>query len=45
VNTFLGLLGLALFIPCVIAFAALITWVVVRVSPTRTQPKADSSSS
>jgi hypothetical protein len=32
-GTVLGLLGIAVFIPCVVAFAAAITWVVVRVSP------------
>ena len=30
---FLGLLGLAIFIPCVIVLAAGVTWLVVRISP------------
>jgi hypothetical protein len=29
----LGLLGIAVFIPCVVALAAGVTWLVVRVSP------------
>jgi hypothetical protein len=32
-DTFLGLLGVAVFIPCVIAIAAGVTWLVVRISP------------
>jgi len=31
----LGLLGLVVFAACVIAFAAAMTWVVVKVSPAR----------
>jgi hypothetical protein len=34
VETVLGLLGLAVFIVCVIALAAGVTWVVVKLSPT-----------
>jgi hypothetical protein len=34
-ETVLGLIGLVVFIVCVIALAAGITWVVVKVSPTR----------
>jgi hypothetical protein len=45
VDTFLGLLGVAAFIPAVIALAASITWVVVKVSPaTKERKPADSSS-
>jgi len=33
--TVLGLIGLVVFIVCVIALAAAITWVVVKFSPTR----------
>ena len=33
VDTALGLVGLALFIVCVIALAAGITWLVVKISP------------
>ena len=32
-NTVLGLLGVAVFVPCVIALAAVLTWAVVRLSP------------
>ncbi|MFL5927208.1 MAG: hypothetical protein ACJ77E_09755 [Gaiellaceae bacterium] len=31
--TVLGLLGIALFIACVIGLAASVTWIVVKVSP------------
>jgi hypothetical protein len=34
-ETVLGLIGLVVFIVCVIALAAAITWVVVKLSPTR----------
>jgi hypothetical protein len=34
VDAVLGLLGLILFAACVIVFAAMMTWVVVKVSPT-----------
>jgi hypothetical protein len=41
-TTVLGLLGLTLFISAVIALAALVTWVVVKVSPAKKPaPKAD----
>jgi hypothetical protein len=33
VTTVLGLLGIAVFIVCVIALAAGVTWLVVKVSP------------
>ena len=32
-DTVLGLLGVALFIPCVISLAAGVTWLVVRIVP------------
>ena len=32
-GTALGLLGIAVFIPCVVALAAGVTWLVVRFSP------------
>ena len=32
-DTFLGLLGLVVFAACVIALAAVTTWIVVRLSP------------
>jgi hypothetical protein len=33
VYTFLGLLGVAVFIVCIISLAAGITWLVVKISP------------
>jgi hypothetical protein len=35
VDTVLGLLGLIVYAACIIVLAAAITWVVVRVSPSR----------
>jgi hypothetical protein len=35
VDAVLGLLGLIVFAACVIAFAAAMTWVVVKLSPAR----------
>jgi hypothetical protein len=45
VSTALGLLGILVFVPCVIGFAAGITWLVVRLSPKRTPstPPADTA--
>jgi hypothetical protein len=40
VNTVLGLLGFAVFVPCVIALAAGLTWLVVRLSPPAKQDDA-----
>jgi hypothetical protein len=44
VTTVLGLLGILVFIVCVIAVAAGITWLVVRVTPSspRRGPSSDS---
>jgi hypothetical protein len=39
VETLLGLLGLALFIVGVIALAAGITWLVVKITPAEKRPK------
>jgi hypothetical protein len=39
VATGLGLLGIAVFIVCVIALAAGVTWLVVRVSPSPDKKK------
>jgi hypothetical protein len=36
----LGLLGMAVYIACVIALAAAITWLVVRYSPSKTPPQS-----
>jgi hypothetical protein len=43
VGTALGLLGVLVFIPCVIALAAAITWVVVRITP-KPRPRAQTDS-
>ena len=32
-HTVLGLLGILVFIPCVVALAATLTWLVVKISP------------
>jgi hypothetical protein len=40
VDKALGLLGVLVFIPCVIALAAAVTWAVVRLTP---KPKPTSS--
>ena len=37
-DTALGLLGLTAYIVCVIAFAAAVTWTVVRLTPERKPP-------
>ncbi len=46
-TTVLGLFGVALFIPCVITLAAIVTWTVVRFSPKpkETTPAPDSTES
>jgi hypothetical protein len=44
VETVLGLLGLVVFIVCVVALAASVTWLVVRISPapgSKPKPKPD----
>jgi len=38
-STVLSLLGVVVFIVCTIAVAASVTWIVVRLSPTRTSQK------
>jgi hypothetical protein len=38
-STALGLIGLAIFIPCVIALAAGVTWGVVRLTPSPDRKK------
>jgi hypothetical protein len=43
VDTVLGLLGLVVFIACVIALAAGITWLVVRLIPAREPEKKESA--
>jgi hypothetical protein len=45
VDVVLGLLGLAIFIPCVISLAAAITWLVVRLSPPAQPAKSDAPQS
>ena len=44
-GTVLGLLGVALFVVCVIALAAAITWVVVRIFPATTDGGAGQNQS
>jgi len=39
-STFLGLLGIAIFIPCVIALAAAVTWLVVKLTPSPNKKKS-----
>jgi hypothetical protein len=39
-GTVLGILGVAVFIPCVIALAAGVTWLTVRLSPNPNAKKA-----
>jgi hypothetical protein len=41
--TVLGLIGLVVFIVCVIALAAAVTWLVVKVSPTKKDAEPRSS--
>jgi len=46
VATVLGLIGVVVFIVCVVALAAGVTWVVVRLSPTpgsKAKPDEDSA--
>ena len=44
--TVLGLLGLVVFIACVISLAAAVTWIVVKVSPAKEPPpKSDAPAS
>jgi hypothetical protein len=46
VETVLGLIGLAIFIVCVVALAAGVTWTVVRLSPApgaKPKPENDSA--
>ncbi len=45
VTTFLGVLGLLVFIALVIALAAMVTAAVVRISPTRDKAKQAAGSS
>jgi hypothetical protein len=43
-STVLGLIGFFVFIACVIALAAAITWVVVKISPTTVNKKPSAKS-
>jgi hypothetical protein len=38
-TTLYGFIGLAIFIPCVIALAAGVTWLVVKISPSSNEKK------
>jgi hypothetical protein len=42
-GTILGLLGIAVFIPCVVALAAGATWLVVKLSPAPDRDKPEPS--
>ena len=44
-ETVLGLLGLILYVVSVISFAAGVTWLVVRLFPTKEKKKADAAAS
>ncbi|HEY2326766.1 MAG TPA: hypothetical protein VGH52_04695 [Gaiellaceae bacterium] len=41
-DTVLGILGVAIFIPCVVGLAAGVTWAVVKLSPTPASKKTTS---
>ena len=43
-DTALGLVGLAVFIVCVVALAAAVTWTVVRLTPSKTPVDGDAAS-
>ena len=38
-DTLLGLLGLVLFIAAVVGYAALVTFIVIKISPAKDRPK------
>jgi hypothetical protein len=40
VTTALGMIGIAVFIVCVIALAAAVTWLVVRLTPSHAKDRA-----
>ena len=42
-STVLGLIGLGVFIVCVIALAAAVTWLVVKVSPKKEKAEPEGS--
>ena len=44
-ETVLGILGLILYVVAVISFAAGVTWLVVRLFPTKEKKKADATAS
>ena len=44
-ETVLGLLGLIVYVVAVISFAAGVTWLVVRLFPTKEKKKADATAS
>ena len=44
-GTVLGLLGLVVYVTCVIAFAAAVTWFFVKVFPAGKKPKPESQTS
>ena len=42
-HTILGLLGVVIFIPCVISLAAALTWLTVKLSPAPRPPSPEQS--
>jgi hypothetical protein len=44
-ETVLGLLGLVVFIAAVIAFAAVVTYAVIKITPAEKEKKADATAS
>jgi hypothetical protein len=40
-QTVLGILGFLVYIACIVAVAASVTWLVVRISPAEKKPKAE----
>ena len=44
-HTILGLLGILVFIPCVIALAAALTWLTVKLSPAPRPPSPEQGDS
>ena len=44
-DTLLGLLGVAIFIPSVVALAAVVTWAVVKISPAPNPVKSQNGQS
>jgi hypothetical protein len=43
-DTLLGLLGLVVYIAAIVGIASAVTWVVVKLSPSKSQKQADAKS-